>query len=573
MARRITRKIRVMDLMNCLDRIFNHYSENMPPDPFDDPLPVRKNARKINTALAKAEYLEDIEYVSAKMNLCEEEIVLLSCVLGNMNCEEKELAKYLNCTNIEFMRYKKHLISLCRKRVFYRMKYFHRGNQSAYRVSENAYDAILDNTEFNPVKYDGISTEDMFTEFRKVFKCLKDEAIDFDAAYADLNMFIDNNGQNKFVQCFMRSRIRDCSESEQILFLFLCHRFVSWDSRQVEKDETNWLLSPKEDESRFYRYFTNGKLKCQEYGLVTFGGEGEFEDKDSMALTDKVTKEFFSEVVLVGDNNSGMQHKDLHSPEKIKEKVMYYNPKEEEQVARLSELLSAENFTRVQSRLEEKGMRTGFNVIFYGGPGTGKTETIMQIAKKTGREVFIIDVSKIKNKYVGESEKSIKGVFQLYRRFCEGKKVQPILLFNEADAIFGKRLESVNSSADQMQNSMQNIILQEMENLEGILVATTNLHVNLDPAFERRFLYKIEFSTPESEVREKLWKSMLPGLNDEDYAELGKKYNFSGGQIENISRKSTVDYVLSGAEVCVDKIEKYCEEEIFVSKRKKVGYF
>ena len=105
------------------------------------------------------------------------------------------------------------------------------------------------------------------------------------------------------------------------------------------------------------------------------------------------------------------------------------------------------------------------------------------------------------------------------------------------------------------------------------MMATTNLVQNIDGAFERRFLYKIRFEKPELAQRAKIWRSMMPELSEEESEQLASAYDLSGGQIENISRKSTVDYVLSGAEVCVDKIEKYCEEEIFVSKRKKVGYF
>ena len=217
-------------------------------------------------------------------------------------------------------------------------------------------------------------------------------------------------------------------------------------------------------------------------------------------------------------------------------------------------------------------MRKGFNIIFYGGPGTGKTETVMQLAKKTGRDILYIDMSKIKSKWVGDSEKAIKGVFTTYKRLCKGKSIKPILFFNEADAIFGKRMENVDSSADQMLNSMQNIILQEMESIEGIMICTTNLHSNLDPAFERRFLYKVELKNPDDEVRAKIWKSMMKGMNDEDYATLAQRYSFSGGQIENVVRKSTVDYILSGDKTSLETICKFCDEEMFKSKVNRIGF-
>ena len=100
------------------------------------------------------------------------------------------------------------------------------------------------------------------------------------------------------------------------------------------------------------------------------------------------------------------------------------------------------------------------------------------------------DVPQIKSKWVGDSEKNIKALFDRYREVVKRSKLAPILLFNEADAIIGKRQEGAERAVEKMENSIQNIILQEIENLDGIMIATTNLQQNMDTAFERRFLYK-----------------------------------------------------------------------------------
>ena len=154
---------------------------------------------------------------------------------------------------------------------------------------------------------------------------------------------------------------------------------------------------------------------------------------------------------------------------------MFYNAPEQEQVERLESLLEDSHFKGIQDRLDEMRLRKGFNIILYGGPGIGKTETTLQLARKTGSGVFTIDVSKIKSKWVGESEKAVKGIFKIYRELCKKKEKMPILFFNEADAIFGKRMENVESSAAQMLNTLQNILLQELESIEGILICTTNI--------------------------------------------------------------------------------------------------
>ena len=182
----------------------------------------------------------------------------------------------------------------------------------------------------------------------------------------------------------------------------------------------------------------------------------------------------------------------------------------------------------------------------------------------------------MRDKFVGESEKNIKEVFARYRVLCKESKVMPILFFNEADGIFGKRTTfgSNNPSVEKMDNAMQNIILQEMEDLEGILIATTNLTCNFDSAFERRFIYKVEFNKPDTEAKTRIWQSMLKDLSLDDAHQLASHFDFSGGQIENIARKRTVDYILSGKFASLDEIEGYCRAELLDSKkeRKPIGF-
>ena len=161
-------------------------------------------------------------------------------------------------------------------------------------------------------------------------------------------------------------------------------------------------------------------------------------------------------------------------------------------------------------------------------------------------------MSRIRSKWVGDSEKNIKKVFNTYKSLVKNSELTPILLFNEADAIFGKRIEET-SSTDKMSNALQN--------LEGILIATTNLTENFDSAFERRFLYKILFNAPSAGVKAKIWKSMVEEISEEEACRLGAEYSFTGGQIENITRKLDVDYILTGEAAGFDKIVTLCNEE------------
>lgn len=176
--------------------------------------------------------------------------------------------------------------------------------------------------------------------------------------------------------------------------------------------------------------------------------------------------------------------------------------------------------------------------------------------------------------WVGESEKNIKEVFDRYRQCVAAGGMIPILLFNEADAIFGIRKEGADWSVDKMENSIQNIILQEMEDLDGILIATTNLTCNLDKAFERRFLYKVRFDKPSVEARGKIWQAMMPELSNSEALSLAEGYDFSGGQIENIVRKKTVQALISGTEPSFEDILGFCREEGIGDQRvqRRIGF-
>lgn len=247
--------------------------------------------------------------------------------------------------------------------------------------------------------------------------------------------------------------------------------------------------------------------------------------------------------------------------ETIGTKQMFYNCTEKTAIDQLTDLLQQEQFTAIQERLAQHGMRKGFACLFYGSPGTGKTETALQLAKATGRDIMQVNITDVKSKWVGESEQNIKAIFDNYRKYCKRCKTLPILLFNEADAVIGTRMEHTSRSVDKMENAIQNIILEEMEKLEGILIATTNLTSNMDKAFERRFLYKIEFHKPSLEARTGIWQSMLPTLKAEEATILATEYELSGGQIENIVRKNMVEHILYNTPTTIDNIRHYCESE------------
>jgi SpoVK/Ycf46/Vps4 family AAA+-type ATPase len=296
-------------------------------------------------------------------------------------------------------------------------------------------------------------------------------------------------------------------------------------------------------------------------------------DPTTYCLTSSAKSNLLCELNL---KTSDVRISDLRSPADITPKEMFYPAEVGKQVVELSSFLSQEKYGEIHERMQQQGFRQGFACLFYGGPGTGKTETVYQLARRTGRPIMTVDVPQIKSKWVGESEKNLKALFERYRGAVNRCEVAPILFFNEADAIIGKRKSGAEYAVDKMENTLQNILLQEMENLDGILIATTNLEGNLDSAFERRFLYKIKFETPDATVRAKIWQEMIKDLTEAEAGHLAKIFDFSGGQIENVARKYAISGILygAGAKPRLEQLVDYCKSEQLASKTvaKSVGF-
>jgi SpoVK/Ycf46/Vps4 family AAA+-type ATPase len=249
----------------------------------------------------------------------------------------------------------------------------------------------------------------------------------------------------------------------------------------------------------------------------------------------------------------------------ILNKDIYLNEQEKTAVDQIRSLLNNNTFQSVCERLREKKLRTGFACLFYGAPGTGKTETVYQLARETERDIIKIDISSIHDRCFGGMAENIKEAFDRYHDLSKNYLKAPILFFNEADGIFTKRLAVNNDVAHpaviQDNNSVQNIILEALENFEGILIATTNMATNFDSAFERRFIFKVEFSKPNPTSREAIWRSFVPELKGESLKILSHQFQLSGGQIENIARKTTVQYAITGNEPTMQTLFSWCKEE------------
>jgi SpoVK/Ycf46/Vps4 family AAA+-type ATPase len=186
------------------------------------------------------------------------------------------------------------------------------------------------------------------------------------------------------------------------------------------------------------------------------------------------------------------------------------------------------------------GRGRGVAALFAGDSGTGKTLSAEVVAGELGVVLYVVDLSSVVDKYIGETEKNLE------RIFAEADRTDSVLLFDEADAIFGKRSE-VKDSHDRYANLESAFLLQRLESFDGVAVLTTNLRANIDEAFTRRLDLVVDFPFPDPALRTELWRQCLahaPCMPDLDLEALGARYELSGGGIR--SAAVTAAYIAAG---------------------------
>lgn len=362
---------------------------------------------------------------------------------------------------------------------------------------------------------------------------------------------------------------------DTICFLSMCYRHY----RGIETFEFDSLIEeiapPAQEQFQFRQQLKAKKAVFFELELVDENpSEGMLFTSNEYRLTEVAIRSFHPDPVLEQKKISSSML-EVVEPEKIKAKNLYYGGNEKSQMQRLFDLIGADYFDSFCDRMEEKGMKAGLTILLYGAPGTGKTESVFQLARKNNRVVLMADASSIRSKWVGETEKNIKKLFKDYKQAMETCDQIPILLFNEADAILGSR-RPVSDRVEQMENTLQNILLQELENFEGIFIATTNLEENLDPAFDRRILYKVKFTGPTDEMRASIWKDKLPDLSEDLVSYLNDRFKLTGGQIDNVAKKVEVSRLLDpNTSITSEYLTLLAEEEVSLRSgkhRRPIGF-
>lgn len=513
------------------------------------------------------EFKEETSYLGERLGLSPFQCVLFAVIvqLPDTQCNYRRIGNALGLTYLKTLSFSSDFNYL-RDQGYIRIL-----PDNSISPSPEAIQAIMNDKPLEKPPVEGLSTQAIFRRMRDMMRMVTLGQMSEGYVLEEIDHLMDANRETIFAStCLRRLGIPEIDRYERYLFYVLTYLLIDKGYQAFDPDDIDPYFSDAHVCLEIKGRLEDGTLGLLRQGILEPMNQDGMVAPGSCSFKEEAVKSFFPEFKI----NSKHHLVDLTDTANKPAKELFYNPKEQAQVKRLAAMIDPQNLNTIYEQMTSKGLRTGFTCLFYGAPGTGKTETVYQLARQTGRKILQADVARLRNCYIGETEKNLRKLFQDYQLAKLEEERTPILLFNEADAILGKRMEGASRAVDRMENSVQNILLQELEDFSGIFIATTNFTTNLDPAFERRFLYKICFEKPELEPRGRIWKSLFPSLTDEEALSLAGEFFLSGGQIENVVRKSTIDSILSGSECSLEQLRTYCREEESISMRKtnRIGF-
>ncbi|MBR1721623.1 MAG: ATP-binding protein [Treponema sp.] len=224
----------------------------------------------------------------------------------------------------------------------------------------------------------------------------------------------------------------------------------------------------------------------------------------------------------------------IYEPKEINDEELFFDSGLSAQIEEITTLVSSvDNFNKFRDFSRSKPL----TCMFLGAPGTGKTAICKHIAKKSKRPLWWIEAGKLMDTLVGGTENRISNLFESYNMQVTKSldKAFPILLLNECDSLMQSRIENPTKSAEISYNTINSILLDNIERCKGIIFATTNM-TNFDEAYSRRFLYKVHFNKPANEYLKKLYQKFLPGFSEEEYEKL-MHYPLSPDEIRTLDMK------------------------------------
>jgi hypothetical protein len=518
----------------------------------------------------------EIKIVSAYISGTEEEAFLFAN-LATMNLfgehvDMLDIFRFFDITPFEITPYLKSLNKLVERGVLTKRRQRRRSSEEAmrkyyYSVHADILEALLNSEPF-PTRNHG-TMADQIEVLGKLYdlthECVQD-SLDPDEMYSEIDELLKNNRHFPLISSLRDMEIR---ETDRAIYIYVVWKSMNGSILVDIDDPINSFFKLPSMKIKYLQDIYNGDNCLIKQNLVEYN-QGRFFNDIELSVTDK-TRELLESygITLLKPKSKSNTIK----PETITSKQLFYEKEENEQINKVLSMMEPSMYNDLMTRLESKGLPQNLNILLFGAPGTGKTETVLQLAKLSGREIIKVDISQSKSMWFGESEKLVKKIFKDYESISSNSKLAPILLFNEADAILATRKNNTSSSVAQTENAIQNILLEELENFKGIFIATTNLAENLDKAFDRRFLFKVRFNKPSVASRAAIWRTKIPALKKAEATKLGERFELTGGQIDNVVRKAEIEFVLNGKKITVEKIIEFClQESVLQSKTTRIGF-
>lgn len=368
-----------------------------------------------------------------------------------------------------------------------------------------------------------------------------------------LNVFVASlkaTGNEQLMLAYEKLEIAGLPISAQKLFWIMVIHFMHHFTKAFKADK--FLRNGAQDICVLLKEGIVNAISC----------EGESKGKQEYILSPKAIRLLFfgHEDVIRYDELAN--YADVIKCADIEKKELFYSADAQIQIDGLRTMVSPDGFQRACGILARKKRPQSILSLLWGPPGTGKTESVKQLALESGRDIIVFDASKVLASDWGASEKLHRGLFRAYKYVAAVSESVPILLLNEADAVLSKRIANFDRAIDKSENIISNILLEEMEAMDGILIATTNLIDNIDPAFDRRFLYKIQLLNPDAVTRAKIWKSSIPELTESEAQTLAGDYTMSGAQINNVVAKRDLAELYYCGDRGYGYIKDLCEKEL-----------
>lgn len=490
----------------------------------------------------------------------------------------KQVASFFSISNIAFLKYSRLLEDLQKEQIMRRgMSRFRGELATSYTLMPECLEAIRDNKEYTPIVYSKMTCSEVLTKINQWLSITDHASSYYGTMVKDIDYLLNQTQHLSFSRQLTELPLD--THHRVMLLIAVCfqvlrhHRCIGvmqYDDIMMDSCVCDMMCNDLDNGTDILCTLDLLENDCTD-GVA---------DKGDYVLTEHACKTLLAETHFTPRAHNAPRLEGLLKPEDITPKELYYNEREGKQMERLTAILAPEKLESVRQRLKDSGLRTGFCILLHGAqPGTGKTESVLQACRKTGHPIYQVKMSEVRSKWVGDSEKHTQAIFDNYRQLVQSSRKAntpiPVLFLNEADALMGSRRQVDDMGAvDKMNNTIQNIILQNMEDLDGILIATTNLTANFDKAMERRWLMTIHFEKPCDAVRAKIFRTMLPELSEEESLQLASEFpTFAGGQIENVNRRFKIEQVLEDLPFTMDNLRALCREEgVAVKTRQRVGF-